>query len=134
MSTLALQTVSRAVLLVLLTLIASTAMAQSIDGTAYRERMALPPVALFEALLEDVSRADAPAETIARTRLTSPGNPPIAFTSAYEPSKIVAGHRPTQEPKREAHLQFQGGRVSGSGDRPDPIGCRGDATGGVCCG
>ena len=69
-------------------------MAQSIQGTAtYRERMALPPAAVFEAVLEDVSRADAKAETIARTRLTSPGNPPIAFTIAYEPAKIQSNHR-----------------------------------------
>jgi uncharacterized lipoprotein YbaY len=34
-------------------------MAQSIQGTAtYRERMAMPPAAVFEAALEDVSRAD----------------------------------------------------------------------------
>jgi len=35
----------------------------SISGTAaYRERMLLPPGAVFEATLENVSRADAPAE------------------------------------------------------------------------
>jgi putative lipoprotein len=163
---------------------ASAAIAQSIQGTAmYRERIALQPAAVFEAVLEDVTRADAPAETIARTRMASPGNPPIAFTIAYDPSKIAPDHRyavrarilvddkplfvtdttppvitrggpvsvslmlrrvgtgqtspatsgsrplegtywkaielagkstPTQDPKREAHLQFQGGRVSGS--------------------
>ena len=94
MSTLGTNTVSRVALLVLLTFMASTAMAQSIQGTAtYRERMALPPAAVFEAVLEDVSRADAKAESIARTRLTSPGNPPIAFTIAYEPAKIQSNHR-----------------------------------------
>jgi putative lipoprotein len=73
---------------------ASAAMAQSIEGTAtYRERMALPPGAVFEALLEDVSRADAPAATIAQARIPSPGNPPIAFTIAYDPSKILGGRR-----------------------------------------
>src|SRR4029434_1841710 len=36
-----------------------------VKGTAtYRERMALPPNAIFEATLEDVSKADAPAEVI----------------------------------------------------------------------
>jgi putative lipoprotein len=71
-----------------------TAFAQSIQGTAtYRERMALPPAAVFEAALEDVSRADAPAETIARTRVSSPGNPPIAFTIAYDPARILPDHR-----------------------------------------
>ncbi len=49
-----------AALAIVLALIASTAMAQSIQGTAtYRERMAMPPAAIFEATLEDVSRADA---------------------------------------------------------------------------
>src|SRR5262245_13875687 len=86
--------VSRAALVALLTLIATSAMAQSIRGSAtFRERMALPPAAVFEALLEDVSRAGAPAETIARTRLTSPGNPPIAFTIAYDPAKIQSNRR-----------------------------------------
>lgn len=71
------------------------ALAQSvIEGTAtFRERMTLPPTAVFEAVLEDVSRADAPAETIARTRISSPGNPPIAFTIAYDPAKITANRR-----------------------------------------
>ena len=75
-------------------LTADAAVAQSIQGTAtYRERMALPPGAVLEAALEDVSRADAPAETIARTRVTSPGNPPIAFTITYDPAKILSDRR-----------------------------------------
>jgi putative lipoprotein len=41
---------------------ASRAPAQ-VKGTAnYRERMALPPGAVFEATLEEVSKADAPSE------------------------------------------------------------------------
>ena len=80
----------RAALASLLTLIAQQAGAQTITGTAtYRERMALPPGAVLEATLEDVSKADAPADTIARQRITSPGNPPIAFTIAYDPARIV---------------------------------------------
>ncbi|HEY1302690.1 MAG TPA: META domain-containing protein [Vicinamibacterales bacterium] len=170
--------------IVLFTLTAGNAMAQSIEGSAtYRERMALPPAAVFEASIEDVSRAGAPAETIARTRVPSPGNPPIAFTIPYDPARIqsnrryvvrarilvdekllfttdvatpvitgghptkvslmmrrvaadqtppaAGGSRPlegthwratelagkptsTQDPKREAYLQVQAGRVSGS--------------------
>jgi putative lipoprotein len=69
-------------------------MAQSIQGTAtYEERKALPPAAVFEALLEDVSRADAPAEIVASTRIASPGNPPINFTITYDPGKILPKHR-----------------------------------------
>lgn len=65
-----------------------------ITGTAtFRERMTLPPAAAFEATLEDVSRADAPAEIIARTRLTSPGNPPIKFEISYDRTRIQAKRR-----------------------------------------
>ena len=36
--------------------------AGTLEGTAaYRERIALPPDAVFEAVLQDISRADAPA-------------------------------------------------------------------------
>ena len=170
--------------LVLFTLTASTAMAQSIEGSAAcRERMSLPTTAVFEASIEDVSRADTPAEIVAVTRVPSPGHQPITFRIAYDPAQIQAGHtyvvrarivadnrllfttdaatpviiggHPTrvslmlsrvaggqtppkaggtsplegtywratelagkpiakQEPTREAHLQFQAGRVSGS--------------------
>ena len=51
---------------VFLGLIADDTFAQTIEGTAtYRERMALPKGAVFEATLEDVSRADAPAVVVA---------------------------------------------------------------------
>jgi putative lipoprotein len=70
------------------------AVAQSIQGTAvYRERIALPPDAVFDAVLEDISRADAPATMIATTRITSPGNPPIAFAIAYDSAKISEDRR-----------------------------------------
>jgi putative lipoprotein len=75
-------------------LIAHPAFAQMVTGTAtYRERMALPPGALFEAVIEDVSRADAPASTLATTRIMSPGNPPIAFTITYDPAKVLPDRR-----------------------------------------
>jgi len=64
-----------------------------VEGTArYRERMALPASAVFEAVLEDVSRADAAAEVIARARIAHPGDPPIRFEIIYEPAKIVQNH------------------------------------------
>ena len=65
-----------------------------VRGTAtYRERIAMPSDAVFEATLEDVSRADAPAEVISRIRVPSPGNPPIAFEIRYDPARIVPGNR-----------------------------------------
>lgn len=68
--------------------------ASTITGTAtYRERIALPPAAVFEATLEDISRADAPATVLGRTRIESPGNPPIRFGIDFDPAAIEARHR-----------------------------------------
>jgi heat shock protein HslJ len=43
---------------------------------------------VFEATLEDVSRADAPAEVIARDGGADRSGPPFAFTLAYDPAAI----------------------------------------------
>ena len=64
------------------------------QGTAtYRERLALPPDAVFEATLEDVSKADAPAEVLGQARIARPGNPPIRFAIPYDPARINPSHR-----------------------------------------
>jgi uncharacterized lipoprotein YbaY/heat shock protein HslJ len=64
-----------------------------IKGTAaYRERMALPPNAAFDATLEDTSKADAPADIIGSAHLDHPGNPPFKFVIAYDPAKIDPSH------------------------------------------
>lgn len=63
--------------------------AATLTGTvAYRERIALTPDAVVEVTLEDVSRADAPAQVVASTRIERPGQPPIPFTLAYDPARI----------------------------------------------
>src|SRR4029450_11560611 len=63
---------------------AGPAMAQSIHGTAtYRERIALPPSAAFEATLEDVSRAAPPA-----------GGPLEDGSGADPPADVLAWTRP----------------------------------------
>src|SRR5204863_418738 len=81
-----------AVVLFLSAAIAQTTM--TVAGSAtYRERIALPPNAVFEVTLEDVARADAPAEVIGRTRLDQPGQPPFHFSIQYDPARIVESHR-----------------------------------------
>jgi hypothetical protein len=55
--------------------------------------MVLPPGAVFEAILEDVSRADAPAHVVGRAHIDGPGNPPIPFSISYDPSRIDPSHR-----------------------------------------
>jgi uncharacterized lipoprotein YbaY/heat shock protein HslJ len=65
-----------------------------VSGTAtYRERISLPGNAVFDATLEDVSRADAPSEVLGSTRKESPGNPPYRFTINYDPARIDPSHR-----------------------------------------
>jgi putative lipoprotein len=62
---------------------------RTVRGTAtYRERMVLPPGAVLEATLEDVTRADAPGKVIAGARVEHPRNPPIRFAIPYDPSRI----------------------------------------------
>src|SRR5688572_9276104 len=61
----------------------------TVTGSAtYRERMALPPNAVFEATLEDTSRADAPAVEIGRVRLDKSGMPPFRFSIPYDRARI----------------------------------------------
>jgi putative lipoprotein len=68
--------------------------APAIRGTAtYRERMALPPGAVLVVALQDISRADAPAETLAEARIPIAGQVPIAFALPYDPARIRPGHR-----------------------------------------
>ncbi len=68
--------------------------ADQVQGTATDlQRMALPPHAVLDAQVEDVSRADAPAKTIGSVRIIGPGNPPIAFTIEIDPQRIDERHR-----------------------------------------
>jgi putative lipoprotein len=65
-----------------------------VSGTVtYRERMALPPTAVLEVKLQDVSKADTPATLIAEQKITTGGKQvPIAFELKYDPAKIEAKH------------------------------------------
>lgn len=62
----------------------------------YRERIALPPDAMVEVRIVDVSLMDAPAETIALARFASEGRQvPLPFAIDYDPARIIAGRRYT---------------------------------------
>lgn len=66
-----------------------------LSGTVlYRERMALPPSAMIEVRLEDVSRADAPADVLAEQTIATNGRQvPIPFELTYDPGRIEANRR-----------------------------------------
>lgn len=80
----------------MLTALAVTALAGCatvIEGTAtYAEPTALPPNAEFVAVLQDVSRADAPATELGRATIPDPPAPPIRFSIPYDPSKVEPSH------------------------------------------
>jgi copper homeostasis protein (lipoprotein) len=66
------------------------ARAGSISGTAStRERIALPADAVFEAVLIDIARADAPAEVLGRVRLKPAGQSPFRFSIPYRDRDIT---------------------------------------------
>ena len=79
-------------LTVFLTTKAETTATVSGEAT-YRERSAAPPGALLEVLLLDVSRADAPSQTVGSVSLSDIGQPPYPFEIAYRPDQIVSSHQ-----------------------------------------
>jgi copper homeostasis protein (lipoprotein) len=68
--------------------------AATVQGTAsYRERIALPADAVFEAELQDISRADAAAIVLGRYRQEPAGQPPFDFEIAYDAASVTPGSR-----------------------------------------
>ena len=87
-------------LISLILIVAGCATASGVGPTAtvrgeafYRERIAVPPGTQLEVVLSDISRADAPAETIADTVIADAGQPPYKFEIHYQPDRIIASHR-----------------------------------------
>jgi uncharacterized lipoprotein YbaY len=66
----------------------------AVTGTlTYRERIALPPDATATVVLADVSRADAPAITLAEQTISPAGQVPISFRLEYDPAAIDPRNR-----------------------------------------
>jgi uncharacterized lipoprotein YbaY/membrane-bound inhibitor of C-type lysozyme len=68
--------------------------ANTITGTvSYLARMALPPEAIIQVQLQDVSLADAPATVIAEEKITlGQRQVPVPFALKYDPAKIDPRH------------------------------------------
>ena len=65
-----------------------------VTGSAsYLERIAMPPGAVFEATLEDVSRMDVAGDVISSVRQDQAGGPPYDFVLDYDPARIVPSRR-----------------------------------------
>ena len=69
---------------------ASPGLSGTLSGTVgYLQRIALAPDAVVEVTLQDVSKADAPAEVIStQTIETQSAQVPVAYTLEYDPAKI----------------------------------------------
>ena len=113
--------------LIALTWVACTpvwAWAGTLEGTAtYREGIALPPDAVFEAALQDISRADAPAEVLGRAAIDPAGQPPFRFAIAYDEAAVQPGRRYAVHAtvRHQGRLLFTTDRVYpvlGGGDAP----------------
>ena len=67
---------------------------ETVTGTVtYLQRIALPPNAVITVRIEDVSKADAPAELIGEQEILAEGKQvPIPFAVPYDPAKIEENH------------------------------------------
>jgi uncharacterized lipoprotein YbaY/heat shock protein HslJ len=73
---------------------AQSSNSQITGSIAYRERMALPPDAVIDIQLQDVSIADIAAQVIAEAMINAQGRQvPIPFTLSYDRSKVDPAHR-----------------------------------------
>lgn len=96
----------------------------AVTGTAsYRERIALPPDAVFEATLLDTSRADAPATMLGRQRIAPVSGPAIDFRIPYEANLV----KPNMAYSVRATIT-SGGRLLFTTDTVAPVLTRGAGT------
>lgn len=94
----------------------------TINGrVAYRERMALPPGVALRVTLEDISRADAPAEILAEKILYPRRQVPIPFSLDYDSARI----RPRHRYALRAQIRSADGRLLWTSDTVHPVLTRG---------
>lgn len=105
---------------------AAYAETRTLSGTVtYRERMALPPDARITVQLQDVSRADAPAQVLGETVIAPPVQVPVPFRLEYDDSAIRPGHSYALQARitRGDRLMFiNTSRHAVFGDQPDSTG------------
>jgi len=93
------------------------ARAGTLTGTAtIRERIALPPDAVFEAVLIDIARVDAPAEVLGRVRLQPAGQSPFRFSIPFNDRDITPRGRYSVRA-----TVLQGGRLLFTTDTIHPV-------------
>lgn len=88
-----------------------------------RERIALPPDAVFEATLEDVSRADAKADVLGTFRVEKASAVPIRFEIPYDLARVDPRHSYSVRARI-----LSGDRLLFTTDRANPVLTRGHGT------
>lgn len=77
-------------------MVGQTPAAKVAGMVTHRQRIALPPAAIVEVTLQDVSRADAPAVVLGRQTIELEGRQvPVPFEISYDPAKIEVRSRYT---------------------------------------
>ena len=105
----------------------------TLDGEVfYLQRIALPPTATLEVSLQDVSLADAPAQTLAKQSGQVKGQVPLAFHLTYDPAQIKPGHTYAVSARIEEDGQLlfittERNSVKLDGTDPQPLRLRVDA-------
>jgi putative lipoprotein len=86
--------IARCITAALCLLSAGQAAAGTVTGSLYYlERIALPPDAVLEVVVADVSLADVPAKTLGRTTMAPAGQAPITFQVHYDDSAVQSSRR-----------------------------------------
>lgn len=75
------------------TTVTPTPLKTALNGNVmYFERIALPPDAVIQVQLQDVSRADAPAILLGEQTITAGHQVPIPFRIEYDPNQVDEKH------------------------------------------
>ena len=95
-----------------------------VSGTVYYlQRIALPPDAIIEVKLADISKQDVLAATIAEQKITNPGQVPIPFELHYNSAQIDSRMTYAVQVRIE-----QGGKLLFVSTRVFPVITRGNPT------
>lgn len=107
----------------------STGDTATVSGTlTYLQRIALPPGAVANVQIQDISRADAPADVIGEQEIPMDGKSvPVAFAVPYDPSQIQEGNRYSLR----AEIRDAAGKLLFTTDTVTPVITGGNPTSGI---